>query len=703
MKRRLFLSFFTLCIITCQAQTFDNAVAAHKQATLEYSIGNFGEAHTLFIKTISILDTLDLVDTPFYKECLVDLSACLYDLAESYEGVDVSKSIEFGLDCLALKRRANDSDTLSILSCLGEYYKELGEFQIAKTYLKNVLSLHHRKDDDLYINTNIRLASLYGRMGYYDSAYIYSENARQLEQTIHGNNTTRYATIVMNSGLYKYMGGDVESGTILLKMAYNHPKCDKRNITFNLAGIYSRQGEADSCYKYLNESWIEIKRDVTNTLLKLSKEDQYSYLIQESTYNLITSPVNYFLQHEENEGLLRLAYTCIMYYKHLTMESLWDINNTSYDEWLIDSLSVSLDSNEVAIETWADLSDSWYSDYLLVFIIKPNANTPSVVKLSRDHILRTLYNEIPTTETYLPLYENIWKDILNAIDLEKGGRIYMVCDDILSQIPIESICDYNWEYIGDMYDVVRVYSTANIPRFKGDTIRNSIALYGGLKYDCDKNNNMADTLLAEVRGGAKYLPWTEAEVDKIKAIVDSTNGFSCVALYTGFNGTEESVKCLSSNSPSILHFATHGLFLQPTVEMDWHDFYNYCMNNAGLVLSCSSDEKEDGFLYAEEIRFLDFNNTDLLVLSACNTGLGGITPWGIVGLQQAFKASGVNTIIMTIGKINDIATSLFMEEFYDGLLNGMTKRDAFKHAQLALRRNEYFSNFNYWAYFIMID
>ena len=127
------------------------------------------------------------------------------------------------------------------------------------------------------------------------------------------------------------------------------------------------------------------------------------------------------------------------------------------------------------------------------------------------------------------------------------------------------------------------------------------------------------------------------------------------------------------------------------------------MNNAGLVLSCSSDEKEDGFLYAEEIRFLDFNNTDLLVLSACNTGLGGITPWGIVGLQQAFKASGVNTIIMTIGKINDIATSLFMEEFYDGLLNGMTKRDAFKHAQLSLRRNEYFSNFNYWAYFIMID
>ena len=127
------------------------------------------------------------------------------------------------------------------------------------------------------------------------------------------------------------------------------------------------------------------------------------------------------------------------------------------------------------------------------------------------------------------------------------------------------------------------------------------------------------------------------------------------------------------------------------------------MKNAGLLLSCPSDENEDGFLNAAEIRLLDLNNTDLVVLSACNTGKGGITPWGIVGLQNAFKAAGVNTIVMTIGEVDDIATSLFMENFYRGLFDGMTKREAFKQAQLCLRENEYFGEFNYWASFIMLD
>lgn len=628
---------------------------------------------------------------------------CLIHLAESYEGVNINKSIEYGLNCLTIKRMTNDPDTLSILSNLGEYYKECGDFQRAKACLKSVLMSENQGDENLIINTNIRLASLYGRIGVCDSAYFYSERARLMEQDVYGSNTTRYATSMMNSGLYKFVGGEIDCGINLLKLAYNHPKCDKRNILFNLAGVYSKKGEPDSCYKYLHEAWVEIKNEVSNTLQNLSKEDQYSYLIQESTYKLVTSPVNYYLQHEDHIGLRTLAYNCILYYKNLSMQSMWNIASTSSIESQLDLISHSLDTNEVAIETWRDLSGSWYGDYILAFIIKSGDANLSVVKLSRDAIIKTLLNEITASSTYLPLYENIWKDIITAIDLPRNGHVYMVCDDILSQIPIESICDYNWEYIGDKYAISRISSTASIPTLKNDTIGSTIALYGGLKYDCNTNNYIGDTLLTEIRSGYKYLPWTKEEVVKIKGICDSTNKISDVTIYTDVNGTEEAVISLSHNSPSIIHFATHGFFLQPTIDMDWYQYYTFCMKNAGLLLSCPSDENEDGFLNAAEIRLLDLNNTDLVVLSACNTGKGGITPWGIVGLQNAFKAAGVNTIVMTIGEVDDIATSLFMENFYRGLFDGMTKREAFKQAQLCLRENEYFGEFNYWASFIMLD
>ena len=125
------------------------------------------------------------------------------------------------------------------------------------------------------------------------------------------------------------------------------------------------------------------------------------------------------------------------------------------------------------------------------------------------------------------------------------------------------------------------------------------------------------------------------------------------------------------------------------------------MDNSGVLMSCSSGEK--GFLSANEIRYLDLSQTKILILSACNTGKGGVSPFGMFGLQNAFKQAGVGSIIMTLNKVNDAATCYFMICFYSAIATGLTPRDAFKVAQKKLRSNEYFEHFNYWAYFVMID
>ena len=102
---------------------------------------------------------------------------------------------------------------------------------------------------------------------------------------------------------------------------------------------------------------------------------------------------------------------------------------------------------------------------------------------------------------------------------------------------------------------------------------------------------------------------------------------------------------------------------------------------------------------------MDLTGTDLVVLSACETGLGEITSEGVFGLQRAFKKAGVQTLIMSLWKVDDNATSLFMRTFYKQWLGGKSKHAAFLDAQAAVReyKESDYSNPYYWASFIMLD
>ena len=112
---------------------------------------------------------------------------------------------------------------------------------------------------------------------------------------------------------------------------------------------------------------------------------------------------------------------------------------------------------------------------------------------------------------------------------------------------------------------------------------------------------------------------------------------------------------------------------------------------------------EDGILTAKEISGMDLRSTDMVVLSACQTGLGEITDEGVFGLQRGFKKAGVHTIIMSLWSVDDNATKLIMTEFYSNLIKGMTKREAFLKAQRTLKTTAGFENPRFWAAFIMLD
>jgi len=655
---------------------------------------------------------------------LVGFSQRLTDSAEmmqagfSYENIE--DSIAFWGNRLNLVRQSKESDSLLVLYKLGYYYKEAGKFDSALKCLSSAKNICMRKaiDDVFLVRVYMEIASLYGRMRFFDSAFFYSEKACEIEQSINGKESELYATIAMNSGLYKFTSGDTLQGLSIIREVYNSEYGNKQHLAFNLGGIYSAIGDADSCYKYIAEAWDIAKTSILSELKRLPKEDRRKYITTEAVYEVITSPINYFLQHEKHSGLKRLSYESILFYKALNKSNSLKSDAFVYNNLTAKSIASFLGEGEASVEIWSDLSGSWYSNHILAFIMKSGETDPIFVKLSKDSIYMAVNNELATTKTFLPLYETIWKRIIKSINLLPHGTIYISNDEILSQIPIEIICNYNWDYIGDIYNIVRVSYSGNIPNIRNKTSLNDMFLFGGLQYnyssikirmdDTTRNDEMfvqntsAKTDdYAALRTGVKYLPWTKIEVDSIKNI---WSPIGKVSVFSNDRGTRESFLAMDGDSPSILHIATHGYHFQPTTKMSWHDYFNFCMDNSALLFSCANNkDMKDCLVNAYDINNMDLSKTSLLVLAACKTGIGGISPFGSVGLQNAFKRAGVGTIIMTLDNVSDAATYAFMLLLYKYLSNGLGKRQAFKRAQSDLRKNELFSQFNYWSSFVMVD
>ena len=126
-------------------------------------------------------------------------------------------------------------------------------------------------------------------------------------------------------------------------------------------------------------------------------------------------------------------------------------------------------------------------------------------------------------------------------------------------------------------------------------------------------------------------------------------------------------------------------------------------------LSAVPDSIDDGRLTAAEIAQLDLRGLDMVVLSACQTGLGEITGDGVFGLQRGFKKAGAQTIVMSLWKVDDEATTEFMTTFFENMKidrdgHPLNKHEAFKEAQSKLKRDkDKYSDPYCWAAFVMLD
>ncbi|WP_285827749.1 CHAT domain-containing tetratricopeptide repeat protein [Bacteroides acidifaciens] len=363
-------------------------------------------------------------------------------------------------------------------------------------------------------------------------------------------------------------------------------------------------------------------------------------------------------------------------------------------------------------------------------ILRKDYKYPHIVSLFKESQLEGLDREdLYETDS---IYNLIWKPLES--ELKGVKNIYFSADRELHKIGIEYAPVSEKENIADRYNLYRLSSTRVLAENKNKSKKESAVLYGGLKYDLGKYELIAESRSGEyhpasatrafssnnTRYGVKYLPGTLKEVEEI-----SHNFSKTPQVITDVAGTEESFKTLAGTSTDIIHLATHGFFwtdedaknrsyvtfLNPNNKAQQSNEDNALMRsglffsgaNIGLKGESLPDDVEDGVLTALELSNMNLGNVDMVVMSACQSGLGETSGEGVFGLQRGFKLAGANTLLMSLWQVDDAATQKLMTEFYRNYLSGKSKHESLRLAQKSLRDNHQYSDPEYWAAFILLD
>ena len=201
------------------------------------------------------------------------------------------------------------------------------------------------------------------------------------------------------------------------------------------------------------------------------------------------------------------------------------------------------------------------------------------------------------------------------------------------------------------------------------------------------------------------LPATEKEVDEIQKLLIKNSWTA--NNFKRSNATEENLK--RSENPKLIHIATHGFFLSD-VDLEDSERSELASNplfRSGVLLAGAGVDRdatqsvEDGVLTAYEAMNLNLDQTELVVLSACETGLGEVRNGeGVYGLQRSFLVAGANTVMMSLWQVDDVATQELMNSFYAFWLQGTDKHEAFRKAQLQMKEKYQIPYF--WGAFVLI-
>ncbi|MFN5170595.1 MAG: CHAT domain-containing protein [Cyclobacteriaceae bacterium] len=639
--------------------------------------------------------------TPLYADLLKNL-AVLYIAERKFDKAFSALTQAQGIWREKTGRRSINEASIFVLT--GDVYYQLKNYKQAESFYtqgKDIYEKNFSRTHPEYVKVLSKMARVYFMQKDYKTSKRNIEEAlnnyegfiKQYFPALSEREKAKYwNTIKVDFEFYNTLAfSQLDDFRDLVGKVYNYQLLTKALLLNSSIKIRERiLNSKDENLKAAYNLWVEKKEFLTNALAM----SQQQLVDNGIDLNALTTEVER-LERDLSE-------------KSELFGQSFENKKVTYE-----NVQKSLGKNEVAVEMLRfRYFDHTFTDsviYVALYVKADNAR-PKVIELPEGHRMETryfrffrnaIYNKLPDNVSYNVFWEPIQKEI------GQYSTIYLSPDGVYNQLNLEAIRTPDGKYVIDNSNIVMVNNTKDLyfrkVKGKAGMPGKTATMFG----------NPTFYLTASASNSVSQLPGTEKEVQELDELLKqkgwTTNEFM------EKEATEEQVKMLVN--PKIFHIATHG-FYTPALTSD--EMAKLTANEAmmtenpllksGLLLKGAGDildqtkfnyNMDNGILTAYEAMNLNLDQTDLVVLSACETGLGEISNGeGVYGLQRAFLVAGAKVLIMSMFKVDDEATQKLILNFYQKWLASGNMRLSFVEAKKELRVE--YPEPIYWGAFMMI-
>jgi len=659
-------------------------------ALLYQETGKFTEAEAIYLKLEKALGSKD----PFYAGVLNNLALLYIQMGQMDK---VENFLKRSAEVYKSRFGNQNPNYAKVLNDLGNFYRMQGRYAEAEQNLTESLTIRGTALDTNhpdYVKSQEDLAILYWKKG--DLAKANTSYKIAMDKSLDFINRyfppmseaekTKYWDVLQPrfQRFYNYCLEASGGNPDIVQTMYDYQMATKGlllNSTNKIKKAIFASGNNELIKDYL--AWLD-KKETLARYYSLSKEDLVNQKIDLPSLEKEANDMERSLSQRSSDfsqgyAAERLSFTQVAAVLSDQEAAIQLIRIRSFDQ------NFTADSKYAAL------------------VVTKGAKTPRLIVLDNGNQLETRYakyyrNSIQQKAVDEYSYDQFWARIDPALAGKK--TLYISADGVYNQISLNTLKKTGGDYLLNRYDMVLVSNSKDVIALKAQkptASKKAAFLLGFPDYGGD---------------AVPALPGTKLEIENIGKIL-KTGGYQ-ITPYLQKAATEAVIKTLKG--PSIVHIATHGYFQadveDASVGVHKENAKNNPLLRSGLLLAGASptirgdvmpnlESNDNGVLTAYEAMNLSLDGTDMIILSACETGLGDVRAGeGVYGLQRAFLVAGAKAMVMSLWKVDDAATQALMTNFYTNLAKGIPRSKAFKQAQLQLMTK--FKEPYYWGAFVMM-
>jgi CHAT domain-containing protein/Tfp pilus assembly protein PilF len=726
--------------------------------SVHMELGNYREAQELLQKSLDM--AVEVKDRGLEGVCLNALGEIHKDLGELDLAIDyMKKSLRISEEIGEKREQAFG------LRDIGEVYEDAKKYQQALEYYQKSYKLSEEMGEKRAIGRGLSdIGAIYAKLGKHDLAMEQYKKALEIVQPI--GNKQNIGKTMMRIGYEYYQQGEMDKAEekLLKSVDVLREVGDPQTLwpaLHKLGAVYRDTNRKSEAIKYMKEAvdviekvrneiqlpeqksgYLEDKLELYEDLLQLflsdgniseafeyaqrSKARAFLDLLAESKINpeaglnqelldqkrkLVTQLVRIeksiqkeFDKDSPDSSVIRNLETKRNGIDDQYTKLISDIRNSNprfadlqYPVPLkLTEAQALLDDETVLLEYFVGKNNS-----ALFEITNKDVHVyPIAGETQLSKLISGLRQELQKPESVLQLTEQTYSRYLKSAfdlyvklmkpaesDFQSKTRIVIAADGVLNYLPFESLLTKNVGTSAIDFSKLPYLAT----KFEIEYVP-SASVLSALHKNAQNISSEQKALLAIAVPTADAaadppLPFAKSEVESIAHFYPSND----VTLLIGNQATEENMKKLDLNQYKNLHFASHGLINETRPQL------------SALVLSGSAKGKEDGYLTMREVFDLNLH-ADLVVLSACKTGLGSqVRGEGVTGLYRAFLCAGTSSVLVSLWNVSDKSAADLMTSFYRNMeKDGMSKGEALKKARLEMISRKVYSHPYYWSAFILI-